>query len=291
VLFRSVKRSETKLFLYSTAASTPTSSLIPALIALQNARLRLGRLVSAVSDLIQYGPLKPENEQGYTDEEIVTFSSLKNQTTPTPAIVNGKSVLLNPDPTGRRSGTAPSPDMSLVLQKVCENARSLLSDAHIDAGVALTIEAIDEAFGEIRGALMIVWPESLPEWETAREIVEGNEVVEGADSKEVLKDDATIWWASKQILAQKVLSDYIGRNEKTKVIVKIQQAGAGAPVREAPLSENAQKEMMAYYYRKQEESKRLAEDCDDDYLNSTWADGNSLKASFNGIGGVKWKHR
>ena len=73
----------------------------------------------------------------------------------------------------------------------------------------------------------------------------------------------------------KLLSDYVGKNEKTKIVAKLQrvrclvivqdltqrvdhsrqQKGQGAPIREAPLSEQAQKEMMAYYYRKQEEHK------------------------------------
>ena len=35
--------------------------------------------------------------------------------------------------------------------------------------------------------------------------------------------------------------------------------------------------MMAYYFRKQEEDKKLLENDEDDYLNSTWADTKSLK--------------
>lgn len=98
-----------------------------------------------------------------------------------------------------------------------------------------------------------------------------------------------MWWANKQILPGKVLSDFIGKNEKTKLIVKIQNKGQGQPVREAPLDERAQKEMMSYYYRKQEEHKRLMENEEDDYLNSPWADGKSLKAAFNGLGNIGFK--
>lgn len=39
------------------------------------------------------------------------------------------------------------------------------------------------------------------------------------------------------------------------------QKAQGAPIREAPLNEQAQKEMMAYYYRKQEEHKVYQEYC------------------------------
>lgn len=60
-------------------------------------------------------------------------------------------------------------------------------------------------------------------------------------------------------------------------------------MREAPISEAEQKNMMAYYYRKQEAQKKLEENKDDDYLNSSWADNNSLKKSFTGMNDVKWR--
>jgi hypothetical protein len=100
---------------------------------------------------------------------------------------------------------------------------------------------------------------------------------------------ATLWWASKQLLPAKLLSDYVGKNEKTKIIAKLQKEGAGAPVREAPLSEQAQREMMAYYYRKQEEDKKLLEQNQEDYSASVWSDPKALKSSFNGMGSVSWR--
>lgn len=43
--------------------------------------------------------------------------------------------------------------------------------------------------------------------------------------------DSTMWWAGKQFRPEKKLSDYSGKNEKTKIIVKITKSGSGAPVR------------------------------------------------------------
>ena len=51
--------------------------------------------------------------------------------------------------------------------------------------------------------------------------------------------------------------DYVGRNEKTKIVAKLQRKGQGAPAREHVFSEEEQKKMMAYAYRKQEELKVL----------------------------------
>lgn len=67
------------------------------------------------------------------------------------------------------------------------------------------------------------------------------------------------------------------------------QRGQGAPVREAPLNEQGQKNLMAYYFKKQEEEKKLAENEDNDYVNSTWANNKSLKSHFNGITNVSWR--
>ena len=53
----------------------------------------------------------------------------------------------------------------------------------------------------------------------------------------------------------KKLSDYVGRNEKTKIIAKLQKKGQGAPAREPVFSPEEQKQMMAYAYKKQEELK------------------------------------
>ena len=47
----------------------------------------------------------------------------------------------------------------------------------------------------------------------------------------------------------------MGRNEKTKIIAKLQKKGHGAPGREQVFSEEEQKKMMAYAYKRQEELK------------------------------------
>ena len=43
---------------------------------------------------------------------------------------------------------------------------------------------------------------------------------------------ATLWFAGKQLLPKNLLSQHLGRHEKTKAVIKLQQAGQGAPGRE-----------------------------------------------------------
>ena len=104
-------------------------------------------------------------------------------------------------------------------------------------------------------------------------------------------ENASIWFSGKEMQSSKKLSDFIGKNEKTKVIIKIQKKGHGAPGREPVVSEEEQKKMMAYYYKKQEEWKKLSEQDDDSYLNSNWADNGALKRQFQGLNDIKWKPR
>lgn len=66
---------------------------------------------------------------------------------------------------------------------------------------------------------------------------------------------AQLWFSNKLLERGKKLSDYLGKNEKTKVVLKITKAGSGPPPREPLLSEEEKKLMMLHAYRRQEELK------------------------------------
>lgn len=55
------------------------------------------------------------------------------------------------------------------------------------------------------------------------------------------------------------VGDRVGKNEKTRIMCKLQKPGAGPPGREPGVSEEERKAMMAFYFKRQEELKRLAE--------------------------------
>ena len=46
---------------------------------------------------------------------------------------------------------------------------------------------------------------------------------------------------------------------------------------------------MAYYYKKQEEWKKVSVADDDSYLDSNWADNQALKRQFQGINKINFK--
>lgn len=102
--------------------------------------------------------------------------------------------------------------------------------------------------------------------------------------------NAALWWAGKNMSEKEesVLSDFIGKNEKTKLSVTLQQNAQQPPIRETGISEEMQKQMTAYYYRKQETEKKMAENMITDNVRE-FEDTSSLKCAFNGIGDVSWK--
>ena len=141
----------------------------------------------------------------------------------------------------------------------------------------------------MRGAVTMAYPMGLPEWDTVRLTLESDVGLDGTGAGMEILDPATaeLWVASRAFDRGTKVSDRLGKNEKTKVIGKLQKPGAGAPAREAVVSEDERKAMMAFYFKKQEEQKALAENSEDDYLNSVWADPKALQRSMRGMGGVK----
>lgn len=99
--------------------------------------------------------------------------------------------------------------------------------------------------------------------------------------------ETSLWSAGKEFQRGQLLSDRLGTNEKTKIICKFQTKGSGAPTREPIVNEKEREAMMAHYFKRQEELKKLSEAEDDDYLNSQWADSKGMKKSLQGLSSIK----
>jgi hypothetical protein len=104
----------------------------------------------------------------------------------------------------------------------------------------------------------------------------------------VKAEDASLWTCNKEFTRGQLVSDRLGScNEKTTVIAKLTIKGSGPPAREPIVSEDERNAMAAFYFKRQEELKKLAEADEDDYLNSDWADPKGMKRSLQGLGDVK----
>merc|ERR1712036_172447 len=90
---------------------------------------------------------------------------------------------------------------------------------------------------------------------------------------------------NKEEQTDKMLHEYLGKNEKTKVITRLQPKNSGAPVRESRIDKDTHSAMLKHYYQKQEEEKKMREDDDDSYMESEWANPKALKNALLGNGG------
>lgn len=287
-----VKRSDKESFLFDVPAATEVEVVVRELCKVQNLRLKINRLASAAEGLAQHGPMKLPEQQGLDDETplLEDYDVKDGSLAARPKPERGANY--REDPTQRRTGNCPSDEMASVIMRTVEDAKALTSERQVQMKQPTTVLALEEAINTIRGAVMIVYPMGLPDYEVVRQILEEREELEGAASMEQLEADKTsLWCFNKELQREKLLSDYVGKNEKSKVIAKLQKKGAGAPGREPIVSADEQKAMIAFYHKKQQEAEKMAMEDEDAYLHSQWANPKSLKNAFTGVGEVSWKAR
>jgi len=104
-------------------------------------------------------------------------------------------------------------------------------------------------------------------------------------------DQYKLWYCNSKELepSNRPLSDYFGRNEKVRIKVKLQRASEGVPIRESPIDAETHKQMLSYYYKRQEQLNRLDNPSDDEdshYLDSQWSNPKQLKNSLIGNNGI-----
>ncbi|XP_038049287.1 cilia- and flagella-associated protein 298-like [Patiria miniata] len=282
-----IKHGDESQFLYDTTVNTTIDDLIRDLVIIYNGRLKISRLSQEMKELSEHGISLPPNMQGLADEQIQDLKLIDEwQTKCEPS----GGATFNKDAIGRRNGYACNEKMKDVISKTVSEATKAVSKDLVQSNMCLTYQTVKDGLDQLRGAVMIVYPMGLPPHDPIRMEFENQEDLAGSQaSLDVLEEaNASLWFSGKEMQRGKKLSDIVGKNEKTKIIVKLQKKGQGAPGREPVFSQDEQKEMMAYAYRKQEQMKKLETEMDDTHLGSEWADPNSLKRQFHGLRDVKW---
>ena len=247
------------------------------LVFINNARLRIRILAPSLHELGKYGPMKKADEQG-----IDTIKEKYDNATLT------KNEFYDPDPQGLRTGNGPGPQLAETLDRVAKDAEEYADKSQVVKRVNLSMDLLKDKIANMRGAVMMAYPMGLPEWDTIKLCLDSVEGLDGTGvSNEILDVESTqLWVAGKEFVKGELVSDRLGNNEKTKVIAKLQRVGAGAPAREPAVSEEERKAMMAHYFKKQEDMKKLAEQEDNDYLGSSWADPKNMKRNLQGVGNI-----
>mmetsp|Transcript_19005 Transcript_19005/g.19744 ORF Transcript_19005/g.19744 Transcript_19005/m.19744 type:complete len:288 (-) Transcript_19005:111-974(-) len=270
-----IKKNDGDGFIYETLCDSLADDTVKEIAEIWNLRLRLGQLCGAIRELALYGPMKPPDKAGldeiaekYNNEVII------------------KNEYYQADPTGNRTGNGVGPQLTETIERVARDAEEAISKNNLTRKIATTLSLLQEKLDNIRGAVIMAYPMGLPEWDTVRLTIEGNHGLEGtAAGQELLDPNTAELWIASRVLDRTnnhTVADRLGRNEKTKVICKLQKPGGGAPGREPGVSEEEKKAMMAYYFKKQEEYKKLSENDEDSYINSSWADPKQLQRSLRG---------
>ena len=277
-------KSEDNQILFETTAGIENEELIRQLVTAQNTRLRILRLAAACEELAQYGVMKPDNEHGYTEEQLEEALA-KSKISEAGGDPSG-------DPTGRRTGEPPKAELADVINRTIAEAREAVSHKKVALKATTSQAELDELVERLRGAVMIAFPQGLPDFDPVQIILDNEEDLANSPAANEVYDpeDAKLWFVSKNLARGKLLSDFIGKNEKTKIVAKLTRGSAnGPPAREAQSNSESQREMMAWMHRRAEQLKKLEEDEDESHNNAPWAANNSLKSSFNGIGNVSFR--
>ncbi|GFW35969.1 cilia- and flagella-associated protein 298 [Trichonephila clavipes] len=283
-----VKRGDQSLFWFETQTSVNIGDLLKSLVEIHNGILKIQRLSYEIEEMSKYGVSFPPCMQGLTPEQI---SDLKCKDDWAEKNLTPSNYIINKDPIGKRNGLAPLQKYAQVLTKTTAEAKTRISQKAIDAGICLTCEVVQETIEILRGAVSICYPMDLPCYEIVYLELLGKEDLSGTQANQtVLKtDEAELWWACKKLDKDKLLSDYVGKNEKSKIIIKLQKKGHGAPVKEPVLTEEQRKILLLEEHRRRQEFKRLEIDDDDSHLDSQWADNNRLKKSYLGLSTIRFK--
>lgn len=262
-----VKYGQEDEFLFETTCDESNDSLIRNLVAINNKRAQIAFLCGALRELAKFGPAKPTDEQG--------IDSIAGR------VVESSNYAA--DPSGMRTGNGVGEQMSKVFEDVCLEAEMYASRNQAKQRRALTVEGLDDKLANMRGAVTMGFPMGLPKYDPVFLALEGDLSGTQAESAELDVSTAQLWCAGKEFHRDQLVSDRLGKNEKTKVIAKLQRPDSGPPAREPVVDEEERKAMMAHYFKRQEELKKLAEADDDEYLNSSWADPKALKNSLQGF--------
>lgn len=269
----SIKNGQNDGFLFEASVQDTNDELIANLVLVWNLRVRLNMLIGGMRQLAQFGPMKPTEEHG--------IDSIKEQYENTPI---EKGATYSADPSGARTGNGPGPQLAETIERVCKDAEDSLSPNLVKQRVNVSLAMLEDKLANCKGVVMMAYPMGLPAWDPVALCLAGEDGLDGTQAASELMDPsgAQLWVAAKDFPRGQKVGDRLGWNEKTKVVAKLQKSGAGPPAREPAVSEEERKAMMAHYFKRQEDLKKLAEADDDDYLASQWADPKAMQRTLRG---------
>jgi hypothetical protein len=187
-------------------------------------RYTLDRMAVALEEVATKGPIKPmalrglENLEEYVRQEDLT-------------VINGLKEM--PPKTGCREVTDPHHYRTgwLLEEAMCKQyleesmkCKQMVHKTQVDRKEFITEEMIKQEMDIIKGLIMMGYPgyHGLGDYEPIRCLLEGEADFDPKMTDWLDLDKTTIWVVSKELMPPKLFSDYFGKNEKSKFVVKLQ---------------------------------------------------------------------
>jgi len=270
---------------YVEAKSTESVDEVATRVArIHNLRNRVKRLAGGMRELALYGPMRPEEQRGLSVEQVRHLVEQKGE---------GDINTTDADPHGMRVGIPVEEKLAETLRSAAADVERLVASTNsIGTRTAINEEKVQAAIEICRGAVMMAYPMGLPEYDTVHMALNDTEIIEGTHLARDYFDPKTcvLWFAGKKMTRDQPLSKFSGSTEKVSIKVKItSERVTTAPAREPAIDAETQKKLMAQWYKRQEELKRLEEADEDSYLNSEWANPHAYKAAAQGIGQIRFR--
>lgn len=283
----SIKYKDGDGFMFETTTDTLNDDLIKSLVDIHNARLQATWVLESVPSLIQHDQNLDMEKK--SKEEIVTvdFEDTKGTDLDSVELTNETNDL-------------DSSELHRLLNKSLDVLKEYLDKTKLQNRTAINLVTIKDQIDNIRGAMIRLYPLGLPKSDALMALNWGLDHDEDQDDDEkqyhnfpaisqmLVETETKLWCAGKEFVRGQRVSNRLGTNEKTRVICKLVKTSDGAPMREPVVNEKEREAMMKYYFKRQEELKRLAENegFEDDYLNSEWADPKQMKRNLQGISNI-----
>ncbi|KAL0235459.1 hypothetical protein GEMRC1_002041 [Eukaryota sp. GEM-RC1] len=253
-----------------------------------NLTITLKHTVELLNQFSQHGVQRPESEF-QLDEEVLSTADIASLKAVT-------SFEYCPDPSGQRCGHGLLPHHKSLLQDQLDEIHSFVGESAVKSRHRQTISQLVSFLYQLRDLLHHLTEDigGIPDCDPLFDLyslpndLTDYSIYPSLSGQYKKPDSISLWWAGKKFDERKSISDYAGRNDKTKILVKVTGKGSGAPPSEKAIDGETEKKLMAYYYRKQEEMKSL-KDFDSFDNSSSWADPNALRSSLTGIGNVNWR--
>lgn len=206
----------------------------------------------ALEELATKGPIRPEALRGLENldeyvkaEDLTVINGLKEM----PPKTGVREVS---DPHFYRTGWLLSEELCKQFLEESMKAKQMVHKTQVDRKECITEEMINQEIDIFKGLIMMGYPGyfGLGPYEPIRMLLEGEADFNPVTTDWLDKDKTSVWVVSKELLPPKLFSDYFGKNEKSKFVVKLQSKGSGAPVREPGVDPATHKQMLAYYHKK-----------------------------------------